>query len=205
MAAICHLRFVGRWAPMGPPTMTTWRSLSLSLSLSRACTHTHTHTHTRLTALFPGLPRWAATRKVKPIWILLKQETVGGSGISWSMVHDDHLAVSLSLVAPDRQPRQHPTTQFFYRLDALPSFLGGLYRCAKFGWNLCSSFNNVKLSIFCPFGLKTPIHAPQNWGFGGISPQNGEQYQQNRQKAYPCASLRHLNHQAWKSVDGSDL
>ena len=26
-------------------------------------------THTRLTALFPGLPRSAGTRKVKPIWI----------------------------------------------------------------------------------------------------------------------------------------
>ena len=39
--------------------------------------------HTRrLTAIFPGLPRWAATRKVKPIWILLKQKTVSGSGIS---------------------------------------------------------------------------------------------------------------------------
>ena len=29
--------------------------------------HTHTHTHIRLTALFPGLPRWAGTRKVEPI------------------------------------------------------------------------------------------------------------------------------------------
>jgi len=29
----------------------------------------------RLSALCPGLPRWAGTRKVKPIWILLKQET----------------------------------------------------------------------------------------------------------------------------------
>ena len=46
--------------------------------------HTHTHTHTRLTALCPGLPGWAGTRKVKPIWILLKQETVSGSGISWA-------------------------------------------------------------------------------------------------------------------------
>jgi len=36
----------------------------------------HTHTHTRLTALCPGLPGWAGTRKTKPIWILLKQETV---------------------------------------------------------------------------------------------------------------------------------
>jgi len=38
--------------------------------------------YTRLTALSPGLPRSAGTRKVKPIWILLKQETVSGSGIS---------------------------------------------------------------------------------------------------------------------------
>jgi len=43
------------------------------------------NTHTRLTALCPGLPGWAGTRKVKPIWILLKQETVSGSGISWVM------------------------------------------------------------------------------------------------------------------------
>ena len=37
--------------------------------------------HTRLTTLFPGLPRWAGTRKVKPIWILLKQETESGIGV----------------------------------------------------------------------------------------------------------------------------
>ena len=49
-------------------------------SMSPLQTHTHTHIHTRLMALFPGLPGWAGTRKVKPIWILLKQETVSGSG-----------------------------------------------------------------------------------------------------------------------------
>jgi len=49
---------------------------------THAHAHTHTHTHTRLTALFPGLPDSAGTRKVKPIWIILKQETVSGSGIS---------------------------------------------------------------------------------------------------------------------------
>jgi len=38
------------------------------------------YTHTRLTAPCPGLPGWAGTRKVKPIWIFLKQ--VSGSGIS---------------------------------------------------------------------------------------------------------------------------
>jgi len=36
----------------------------------------HTHTHTRLTALCPGLPGWAGTRKIKPIWVLLEQETI---------------------------------------------------------------------------------------------------------------------------------
>ena len=51
-------------------------------------------THTRLTALCPGLPGWAGTRKVKPIWILLEQETVSGSGISWA-----YASVHL---APDR-------------------------------------------------------------------------------------------------------
>jgi len=44
-----------------------------------------THIHTRLTALFPGLPGWASTRKLKPIWISLKQDTVSGSGISWAI------------------------------------------------------------------------------------------------------------------------
>jgi len=45
----------------------------------------HKHTHSRLMALFPGLPRWAGTRKVKPILILLKQETVSGRSISWAI------------------------------------------------------------------------------------------------------------------------
>ena len=43
------------------------------------------HTYTRLMALCPGLPGSAGTRKVKPTWILLKQETVSGSGISWAI------------------------------------------------------------------------------------------------------------------------
>jgi len=55
------------------------------------------HTHTRSTALFPGLPRWAGTGKAKPNWILLKQETVSGSGISWAVI----VYASLHLV-PDR-------------------------------------------------------------------------------------------------------
>ena len=76
-------------------------------------THTPVYTHTRLTALFPGLPGWAGTRKVKPIWILLKQETVSSSGIRWA-------CASLHLT-PDRKPCQQLTTQFFTgRMPFLP-------------------------------------------------------------------------------------
>jgi len=70
------------------------------------------HTHARLTALFPRLRGSAGTRKAKPIWIFLKQETVSGSGISWAICTS----------APrSRQPHQHFTSQFVYRPDALPA------------------------------------------------------------------------------------
>ena len=71
----------------------------------------NTHTHTHLTALFPGLPRWAGTRKVKPIWILLKQETVSGSGISW--------AVYKSASRSRQTTTPVPYHSVFYRPDAL--------------------------------------------------------------------------------------
>ena len=48
-----------------------------------SCSDCDTHTHPFNGPFCPGLPKWAGTRKVKPIWILLKQETVSGSGISW--------------------------------------------------------------------------------------------------------------------------
>ena len=72
------------------------------------------NTHTRLTALFPGLPGWAGTRKVKPIWILLKQEPVSGSAISWAYA-------SLHL-APDRipTPATHHSVFFTGRMPFLP-------------------------------------------------------------------------------------
>ena len=59
-----------------------------------------THTHTRLTALFLGLPGWAGTRKVKPIWILLEQETVSGSGISWAVCKSAPRSRQITMSAP---------------------------------------------------------------------------------------------------------
>ena len=46
--------------------------------------------------------------------------------------------------------------------------LRGLYRWAKFGWNRCSTFGNMKVLIFCAFGLKTPIHTPKIGVLGGF-------------------------------------
>ena len=67
----------------------------------------NTHTH-HLMALGPGLCGWAGTRKVKPIWILLKQETVSGSGISWAICKSAPRCGEIMM-------------QFFYRSDALPA------------------------------------------------------------------------------------
>ena len=73
----------------------------------------HTHTHTHLTALSPGLPRWAGTRKEKPIWILLKQETVSGSGISWNICKSAPRSRQITMPTPHNS--------VFYRPDALPA------------------------------------------------------------------------------------
>ena len=49
------------------------------LQHARLLTSTHKHAHIRLTDLCPGQPGWAGTRKVKLVWILLKQETVASA------------------------------------------------------------------------------------------------------------------------------
>ena len=65
-------------------------NIYLTATIIALHTHTHTHTHTQthpFNGPFSGatqVSRWAGARKVKPIWILLKQETVSGSGISWA-------------------------------------------------------------------------------------------------------------------------
>ena len=74
------------------------------------------YTHTRLTALFPGPPRWAGTRKVKPIWILLKQETVSGSGsgISWAICKSASRSRQITMPVP------HHSNFFTRRMPFLP-------------------------------------------------------------------------------------
>jgi len=56
-------------------------------------------THTHLMALCLGLPGWASTRKVKPICILLKQQTVSGSGISWAVFQSAYRSRQITMPA----------------------------------------------------------------------------------------------------------
>jgi len=69
------------------------------------------YTHIHLMALCPGLPGWAGTWKVKPICILLKQETVNGSGISWAICKSAPCTRQTTMPAPHHS--------VFYRPDAL--------------------------------------------------------------------------------------
>ena len=71
--------------------------------------------NTRLTFPFPPeLPGWAGTRKVKPIWILLKQETVSGSGISWAICKSAPRSRQMTTPAP------HHSVFFIGRMPFLP-------------------------------------------------------------------------------------
>jgi len=61
--------------------------------------HTHTHTHT-FNGPLSGTTRVSRSRKAKPIWILLKQETVSGSGISWAICKSAPCSRQINTPAP---------------------------------------------------------------------------------------------------------
>jgi len=91
--------------------------------------HTHTHTHTHpFNGPFAGLTGRASTRKVKPILISLKQETVSGSGISWAICKSalrsrqittpaPHHSVFLQAGRPSCRPTNSVKALKMYRLN----------------------------------------------------------------------------------------
>jgi len=70
-------------------------------------------TDTHLTASFPGQSGYTGTRKVKKIWILMKQEMTG-----WKWHQLDHMQIICTLLQTDN----HASTLLliFFRPDALP-------------------------------------------------------------------------------------
>ena len=101
------LQFFTGWMPFLPPNQQHQSTEGIIQD------NIHTYKCIRLTALCPGLSRSVGTIKVKPIWILLEQETVSGSGISWSICKSASRYRQITMPAPN--------TQFFYRPDALPA------------------------------------------------------------------------------------
>ena len=102
------------------------------------CVLTHTHTHTCLMALCPGIPGWAGTKTVKPIWISLKQETVSGSGISWVICKSARCSSQITIPAPHHS--------VFYRPDAIPATQPTASKHRRHNF-VCSSLNILYLII----------------------------------------------------------
>ena len=77
-------------------------------------THTHARTHARtFNGPFSGTSRVSRYQKGKPIWILLKQGTVSGYGISWAICKSAPHSTQITIPAPHHS--------VFYRPDALPA------------------------------------------------------------------------------------
>ena len=113
---------------------------------------------------------WFTWRRPPPSWIFKKSRNFNGRSVK------GQYASSCQILSKSVK-RLHLTDFSKWRLSAILDLLGaywnprwllvGLYRWAKFGWNRCINFDNMKLSLFYPFGLKTPIHAPQLFFRGG--------------------------------------
>jgi len=88
------LTFISRWTQVH-------NSSQLTPDTSRKM-----YSHMRLTALYPRLPGWAGTRKVKPISILLKQETV-----SWAVCKSAPRSRQITTTAPNHRPDALPAIQ----------------------------------------------------------------------------------------------
>ena len=52
----------------------------------------------------------------------------------------------------------------------------------------------MQILIFCTVHVKleNAYSRPQNWGFWGFCPQNGEQYERDPEKAHPWAETRRM-------------
>ena len=72
------------------------------LQATKKALYTVPLTHTPILRPFSGTTQVSRyrTRKVKPIWILLKQEAVSGSGISWAICKSAPCSRQITMPAP---------------------------------------------------------------------------------------------------------
>jgi len=90
----------------------SWTICKQSAPRFRQITTATPHTHP-FNGPFSGTTQVSRYQKGKKIWILLKQETVSGSGISWALCKSAPRSRQITM--------QHSTTQFFTgRMPFLP-------------------------------------------------------------------------------------
>ena len=90
-----------------------WKEI-MSSDAKKDNTHTHAHTHTHpFNGPFAWTTRVSRYQKGKPIWILLKQETVSGNGVSRAICKSAPHSRQITKLAPHHS--------VYYRPDALPA------------------------------------------------------------------------------------
>jgi len=145
-------RFYRHTVRVSHPSSRHWRKITKYKKPSQR----YTHTRTRLMALCPGQPGWAGTRKVKPIWILLKRETVSSSGISWAICKSasrsrqmtmpvPHHSIFLTGWMPFLSPK--PTASKHWRQMSLHYLPDKMYKqkISSFHSNAVSNFTRLQL------------------------------------------------------------
>ena len=124
--------------------------------------HTHTHTQHTFNGSLSRTTRVSRYRKVKPIWILLKQETVSGSGISWAICKSAPHSRQITTPAPHRssflqtgcpswcptnsikalkayQTKQQHSRHYQAMLHACSAQLQPIVTHAAWSWSVCMS------------------------------------------------------------------
>jgi len=99
--------------------------------------YTHTHTHP-FNGPLSGTTRVSQYQNGKTIWILLKQETVSGSGISWAICKSAPRSREIIMPAPHHS--------VFYRPDV---FLTPNQRCQSTEGTCVSCWNFTNVIYLC--------------------------------------------------------
>ena len=157
-----------------------------------------THTHP-FNSLFSVTTRWAGSRKVKPIWILLKQETVSGSGISW--------VICKSAPCSRQTTTPAPHYSVLYWPDALPA----AQPTASKHWRLCwynsaSEYSPIHTCLFNDFFFRTTCVSRYQKGKTCLDEARddgvlGWQWHQLHHMQIICTSLQTVNHNNTSSLN----
>ena len=119
-----HLFFWGGEFPHTKKLTIPPNSSQIMCSKSFFGQRAHTHPHP-FNGPLSGTTQ--VSQLVKPIWILLKQETVSGSGISWAICKSAPCSRQTTTPAPLLSPAAQPTASKHWRLFFLVSAMNYKY------------------------------------------------------------------------------